>query len=197
MEKNNINNPDYWNHYWDLTKKDNMSGLTVPSVGNKFIDWALPNSPHLGILEIACGLGTVADYCAKKGHTVLATDFSKNAIKICKQKYFKNDKLTFRVESLEESLAIKHKCDVVIALEILEHYTDPSAPLYKIFKRLLPGGRLIFSVPDGTGKNAYAPYHYSHLTYEKMIHLLFIFFKDVRFYRGEFYKTGIWGVAKK
>ncbi|WP_439534956.1 class I SAM-dependent methyltransferase [Polymorphobacter sp.] len=52
------------------------------------------------------------------------------------------------IQNLEAPLPDLGRFDLILALDILEHLTDPAAVLTSLVSRLNPGGRVIVSVPN-------------------------------------------------
>jgi SAM-dependent methyltransferase len=52
------------------------------------------------------------------------------------------------IQNLEEPLPEIGRFDLILALDILEHLTDPASVLKALVARLEPGGRVIVSVPN-------------------------------------------------
>lgn len=52
------------------------------------------------------------------------------------------------IQNLEAPLPELGRFDLILALDILEHLTDPGAVLAALVARLAPGGRIIVSVPN-------------------------------------------------
>ncbi len=52
------------------------------------------------------------------------------------------------IQNLEQPLPDLGQFDLILALDILEHLTDPGAVLAALVARLNPGGRIIVSVPN-------------------------------------------------
>lgn len=196
MENNNKNTPEYWDKYWEEMPESKVDSKIT--LFDKFIDWAIEGLDKSSeILEVGAGTGKTAAFIANKGYSVIATDYSQKAVSIMKKQYSSIRSLLILESSLEEATIQKRAYDAVIAQEILEHYQMPSEPVMRLWNCLKPGGRLIFTVPDKLGWMAEAEYHYTHFDYDLICRVMFRHFKEVRFYRGDMYGAGIWGVAIK
>ncbi len=99
------------------------------------------------ILDVGCGVGTIALYLAKKGAVVTGVDISKRAIEIAEtaRKSLSQKKVTFIHGEVKRG---KPSYDVVTTFEVIEHIKDPNGFLQKIHLNLKPGGLLILSTPS-------------------------------------------------
>lgn len=92
------------------------------------------------ILDIGCGGGLVAEPLARLGADVTAIDASEKNIQIAKIHAEKSGlKINYRTATAEE---LDEKFDVVLALEIIEHVTDPQVFLQDCAKLMKPDGVL-------------------------------------------------------
>ena len=98
---------------------------------------------------------------------------------------------------LDSKLELHYDLDMVIGLEVLEHFKDPMIPLKQIAGMLCKGGRLIFSMPLKGGKHDIHPQHYTQWDYNSTIKRMIVFFKEVRFFKTELSEHRIEGVAIK
>lgn len=95
------------------------------------------------VLEVGCGTGETALGIAKKGGKVVAIDYSKEAIRIAKQKQHPN--LEFRTCEYKD---VRGKFDIIVMQEVLEHMDDPLANLRRIKRKLAPRGKIILTCPS-------------------------------------------------
>ncbi len=105
----------------------------------------------LKILDIGCGGGLVSESLSRMGATITGADADENAIN------------TARAHAEGTGLEIEYKCgnaadidnkfDVVCALEIIEHVTDPNDFISLCKDKLKPGGLLIMSTLNRTPKS--------------------------------------------
>ncbi len=118
------------------------------------------------VVDAACGLG-YGSWLLKSctdARTIVGLDQSKRAIDYCKAAFVSPD-LTFVETELPEGLSNIKKLGVnaIVCFETLEHIADPLAFLQACWDILLPGGRIIVSVPhdwsDDTGIDP-NPHHF-------------------------------------
>ncbi|MBN2142799.1 class I SAM-dependent methyltransferase [Candidatus Woesearchaeota archaeon] len=104
------------------------------------------------VLEIGCGTGETAIQIAEAGaESVLATDYSKEAIKIAEEMH-KHPKLKFECKGIEE---LDGKYDVVVMQEVLEHTDDPFAVLKSLKGFMKEDSKLIVTCPNFTNIRGY------------------------------------------
>jgi len=97
------------------------------------------------VLDIGSGRGWFARYAAESGAQVTAVDLSEDNLQKIKA-------LDSRIETIVGDacdLPITDKLyDWIVAIEVLEHLTDPKTALQNWLKLLKPEGRLLLVVPD-------------------------------------------------
>lgn len=130
------------------------------------INWACRHLPLQGrhsrrvrVLDIGCGAGLASEALAKAGHDVLGLDASANGIQAGRAHLENNPlpdgsgPLAYRVGSAEELVTEKRKFDAVIALEIIEHVTDPERFMTMLSDLAEPDGVVIVSTMNRTLKS--------------------------------------------
>lgn len=102
-----------------------------------------------GALEIGCGYGYACELLAEQGYRVLGTDISAHAIERARQEVHVPG-VTFAVwDANSERLATKY--DLIMALEVIEHLSDPDSALQNWASLLNPGGALVCTTPNLLG----------------------------------------------
>jgi len=128
-----------------LIKENNFTYYYLLKLVNKWI----PDLKNKKVLDVGCGVGTMALYMATKGaKQVLGIDISERAI--CLANYTKrelvlNKKASFECVELEKG---KGDCDVVTCCEVIEHIEDDLKFLKKIRTHLKQDGIFILSTPS-------------------------------------------------
>ena len=112
---------------------------------------ALDAFKGLKILDIGCGGGLVCEPLARLGATVTGADADTQAISVAKE-HAQNQGLdiTYLADAAEDI----EKCyDVVLALEIIEHVTNPHDFISTLKQRVRPGGLVIVSTLNRNPKS--------------------------------------------
>jgi ubiquinone/menaquinone biosynthesis C-methylase UbiE len=111
----------------------------------------LPSVNSKKVLDIGCGRGEMALYCAKQGaKSVTGIDYSKVAIKLAneaKKHYEKGirDKVNFKVGDGKDLKFKDKSIDAVLLTEVLEHiYPDEQRVMFKEIHRVLKGDGFVF-----------------------------------------------------
>lgn len=99
------------------------------------------------ILDIGCGVGTLALFFSKLGANVVGLDISERAIKIAKnaKKENKIKNLKFIVSELTKG---KKNFDLLVCTEVIEHIPDDSSFLSLISSNLKKDGVLFLTTPS-------------------------------------------------
>jgi SAM-dependent methyltransferase len=117
----------------------------LPSPLAKLAESYFPKKSHL--LDLGCGVGRDAEFFTKKGHKVFATDFSEEAIKLCRE-HFAGSGIEFAVHDMQEPLPYENKkFDVVYANLSLHYYSDQKTReiVLEIARILKPNGIFAFA----------------------------------------------------
>jgi 2-polyprenyl-3-methyl-5-hydroxy-6-metoxy-1,4-benzoquinol methylase len=117
-----------------------------------FIAAVLQNSlpANARILDVGCGNGVISRHLGRLGFQVLGIDVSEKTIANAKAATSLPN-VEFQQKSAEELVASGARYDAVICSEVLEHLTDPGALLKVLYASLKDDGRLIVTVPNGSG----------------------------------------------
>ncbi|NHN84272.1 bifunctional 2-polyprenyl-6-hydroxyphenol methylase/3-demethylubiquinol 3-O-methyltransferase UbiG [Acetobacter musti] len=127
-----------------------------------WIDRHLPlrsrKQPRLRVLDLGCGAGLASEALAAAGHDVLGLDASAEGIAAARQHLKENPlpasagSLTYRVGSAETLVAEGETFDAVVALEIIEHVTDPAAFMAMLAVLVRPEGHVFVSTMNRTAR---------------------------------------------
>lgn len=101
------------------------------------------------ILDIGCGVGTLAFYLASKGFSVTGIDVSSRAIQIAKIYLDKSGlkKVKFS-EGDVQKVKLNTKYDLIVCTEVIEHLENDDKMLETIFSLLNHNGKLLLSTPS-------------------------------------------------
>lgn len=112
----------------------------------------------LTVLDLGCGAGLASEALAKAGHDVLGMDASAEGIAAARKHLEDNPQpagsgsLAYRVGSAEALVAEGVTFDAVVALEIIEHVTDPTAFMSMLANLVKPGGWVFVSTMNRTAR---------------------------------------------
>lgn len=137
--------------WWDETGKFKPLHVINP-IRLKFISEQIPAKSN--ILDVGCGGGLVSIPLSNQGHNVHGIDASEKNVKVAAlQAKRTNSKANFEHITVEELVTKKKQFDVVLALEVVEHVDNYPEFLQNCMKLLKPGGILIVSTINRTGKS--------------------------------------------
>lgn len=102
------------------------------------------------ILDVGCGGGLVCEPLSRLGATVIGADADAGAIAVANaHAQAQGLEITYMNAPVED---IAETYDIVCALEILEHVSNPAAFIAACAARVKPGGLLIISTLNRTAK---------------------------------------------
>lgn len=101
------------------------------------------------VLEVGCGTGTTALRLSPFAHYILATDVSREMIRIARQKAEaqKVTHIEFREGTLDDPSLPLASFDTVMAFNVLHLVPDVSSALERIHELLKPGGWFVSKTP--------------------------------------------------
>jgi len=109
------------------------------------------------VLEIACGRGEFAEWCASHSRTALlvAADLSMSAIALARARVLGGTAIRGPVRFLQadaQAIALpSSSIDTVICCETIEHVANPRTAVIELARVLRPGGRLFLTTPNYLG----------------------------------------------
>lgn len=102
-------------------------------------------------LDVGCGAGLLCEPLARLGAAVTGIDAAPEVIAVARDHAaamgLEIDYRNAAVEQLEGAF------DLVTCMEVIEHVAEPAAFLGSLARRLAPGGLLILSTPNATGRS--------------------------------------------
>jgi SAM-dependent methyltransferase len=107
------------------------------------------NSKDLDILEIGCGYGYLTYALNLQGYRAIGIDISEVAIKFALEnfgRYFFKADINEFITNINKDL--NKKFDLIIAIEVIEHLSNPVDFIVKCFSILKERGRLILTTPN-------------------------------------------------
>jgi SAM-dependent methyltransferase len=110
-------------------------------------------SDNLGrVADIGCGPGVFTRYLCERAREVCAVDIDEAVLRRVRARHHNQNNLDC-VVSFADRLPFASGCwDTVLFLEVLEHLSDDFAGIREVYRVLVPGGRLVLSVPVPPGE---------------------------------------------
>lgn len=112
-----------------------------------YIQKSFPVLQNKKILDLGCGAGFISVPLAKMGAKVTALDLSAESLKIlekkAKEENIENNIQTLKVDVLE-TLNLPEKYDLILALDVLEHVSQPNKIIINAAKNLKQDGLFIY-----------------------------------------------------
>jgi SAM-dependent methyltransferase len=108
---------------------------------------AAPGSPATTrVLDVSCGIGTVAERLARRGWSVVALDAIAHLVDVARRHHRDSGlSLSFHHADLaREAAPVGGPFDVVVSMHTLYWHPDPAALLAACNRALRPGGHAIF-----------------------------------------------------
>ena len=109
---------------------------------------ALKPLAEMTALDVGCGAGLLAEPLARMGAAVTGVDAAPENIAVAKT-HATGQGLSIDYHACEVA-AITGAFDLITAMEVVEHVTDPAAFIAALAARLAPGGLMILSTPNRT-----------------------------------------------
>lgn len=110
----------------------------------------------IAIIDIGCGGGIVAEPLARLGARVMGIDMAHESVKVANAHMSKDiglaqkGILSYRECAIEQLVSEGFTCDVVLALEVVEHVSNPRAFLSNCAELVANNGILILSTLSRT-----------------------------------------------
>jgi len=108
----------------------------------------------LGLIDIGCGGGLVAEPMARLGFSVTGVDAEPEAIATARAHAdAAGVDIDYRVAEVESMAAAGLRFDAVLALEVIEHVADRDAFLEAFARLLAPGGAAVIATLNRTARS--------------------------------------------
>jgi len=143
--------------------------------------WLTERITGCDVVEIGCGHGHGTTLLAERASRVIAIDLSYDVLH------------TFTPRGVEDSVYLCSAdacrlplrddcCAVLVALQLIEHLTNPHAFLSEIARTLSPTGCAYISTPNARAPHAENPFHKLDYGYDTLVELLSATFRSVEVY---------------
>ncbi len=144
--KKSINNAFYdtLDEMW-LTAQDHPIALlrAENAIRNPWIIQTIETQKQssVRVLDIGCGAGLLSHRLAEKGHEVVGIDLSIGSLEVAQKQ---NTGAAFLVGDASQIPFPDHSFDVVCAMDLLEHVTNPQQVIKEASRVLKPNGLFFF-----------------------------------------------------
>jgi 2-polyprenyl-3-methyl-5-hydroxy-6-metoxy-1,4-benzoquinol methylase len=109
------------------------------------------------VIDIGCGYGWLLDYF-DQAEVVCGSDISEHALELARKR---SPKRNYKYGDIQESINFDLKFDLVLAINVIEHLTQPEKAIKNISASLKPGGIAIVHLP--TINNRFNKFEYKYL----------------------------------
>lgn len=129
-------------HYEGYDRNDYLSPITVKRY-HEILDMLEPFRKTNKLIDVGCGIGLFAEVAVERGWEVYGTEFTEEAISICKEKGIVMNQGVLDVNNYELG-----QFDVVTSFEVIEHVNNPVEEIQSFKKLLRPNGALYLTTPN-------------------------------------------------
>lgn len=99
-------------------------------------------------LDVGCGAGLLSEPLARMGAAVIGVDASPDNVEVARA-HAQGQGLSIDYLACEVA-DVEGQFDLITAMEVIEHVTDPAVFIGALVSRLAPGGLMILSTPNRT-----------------------------------------------
>ncbi|MWV14954.1 methyltransferase domain-containing protein [Pseudomonas sp. L-22-4S-12] len=130
-----------------------LSGWFRHETGELFEGFMI--NPEDSILDIGCGDGPFAHFCAERGAEVIFADIDATKVAAVSEmlKHSKARAILPLVTDAKPIPLADNRVSKVIAMEVLEHVEDPRDFMRELVRVAKPGCLFLLTVPDPVGEN--------------------------------------------
>jgi 2-polyprenyl-3-methyl-5-hydroxy-6-metoxy-1,4-benzoquinol methylase len=147
-------------HYDGYGRNDFLSPITINRY-NEILDSFEPYRKTNKLLDVGCGIGFFLEVAKQRGWDVYGTEYTDEAIKICKEKGF-----TMHKGSLDTDNYPIESFDIITSFEVMEHINNPVEEVNRFNKLLRKGGLFYFTTPNFNAiERIYLKEYYSVVSY--------------------------------
>ena len=122
-------------HFWHLGRREIIYDLLQRIYRNRL--------PHINMMEIGCGNGSVLQFLKSKGVNIEGGDLFLEALQFCRRRV---DVPLYQLDACNTPFG-DGQYDVVGLFDVIEHIDDDEAVLKETYRICKSGGRVILTVP--------------------------------------------------
>ena len=114
----------------------------------------LPVTSDDTVLDVGCGGGGIAGFCASQGAAIIVTDSDPEKVSAVERSLVGSAARSVQaLVSDSNPLPLPDgAASIIVSTEVLEHVDDPQAFLAELFRVGRPGARYLLAVPDPVGE---------------------------------------------
>lgn len=138
----------WWDRRGPMQVLHNMNPCRISWIADR-----LPPGP-LRVLDVGCGGGVAAEALARLGHDVLGIDAAPEAVAVARAHAQAGGlAVAYAVTTAEALRAEGRMFDAVVALEVIEHVSNPGGFARSLAALTRPGGRVFVSTLNRTARS--------------------------------------------
>lgn len=122
-------------HFWHLGRREIIYALLQRVYRDRL--------PHINMIEIGCGNGSVLQFLKSKGVNIEGGDLFLEALQFCRRRV---DIPLYQLDAVNTPFS-NEQYDVVGLFDVIEHIDDDEAALKEAYRICKSGGRVILTVP--------------------------------------------------
>lgn len=130
------------NHYKGYGRNDYLSPITVKRY-HELLDKMEPYRKTNRLIDVGCGIGYFLEVAKERGWEVYGTEFTNEAVEICRNKGITMHKGPLNPENFEGL-----DFDIVTSFEVIEHINNPLEELTYFNQLLRKGGLVYVTTPN-------------------------------------------------
>jgi SAM-dependent methyltransferase len=143
----------YYNQYWSARERPRAESRSRERAVVALELPALAGGEHGTLLDVGCGPGWALETFREAGYAATGIDVSSGAVDEAREKGLDARVVDVEQESIGRVLGKGAQGEgarfgAVVALEVLEHLSDPLGVLRSLLGLLEPEGRLVVSLPN-------------------------------------------------
>jgi 2-polyprenyl-3-methyl-5-hydroxy-6-metoxy-1,4-benzoquinol methylase len=135
-------NQELIEYYSGYGRNDYLSPLTIKRY-NELLDKFETYRNTNNLLDVGCGIGYFLEEAKKRGWNVYGTEYTDEAVKICKAKGISIEQGILNTANYKEI-----EFDVITSFEVIEHINNPKEEISNFHTLLRQGGLVYVTTPN-------------------------------------------------